>query len=110
MTSWYVVVLQVVLDVGCGTGILSLLCAKYGNPLKVYAVEWSNICKLARDTVVLNGFQDVIQVIQDKVENVDLNEKVDVIISEWMGTFLIVISDVDNSNLLKFLTLNSLST
>ena len=32
-----------------------------------------------------NGYENVITIIKGKVEEVELPEKVDVIISEWMG-------------------------
>ena len=32
-----------------------------------------------------NGLSDVVEVIEGRVENLELPEKVDVIISEWMG-------------------------
>ena len=38
----FLFVSQVILDVGCGTGILSLMCAKYGHPKQVQLfVYWS---------------------------------------------------------------------
>ena len=51
----------VVMDVGAGTGILSLFCARAGAR-KVIAVEGSNIATLARDIIAKNGYSDVIQV------------------------------------------------
>lgn len=50
---------KVVLDVGCGTGILSMFCAKAGAK-KVIAVDNSNIIDRAREIVYENGFGDVI--------------------------------------------------
>lgn len=44
----------------------------------------------ARRIVESNGLDHVIEVMQLKVEDVELSEKVDVIISEWMGTLLLV--------------------
>ena len=32
--------LQVILDVGCGTGILSMLCAKHAEPKQVCIILW----------------------------------------------------------------------
>lgn len=51
---------KVVLDVGCGTGILSMFCAKAGAK-QVIAVDNSDIILKAREIVHENGFDDVIQ-------------------------------------------------
>ena len=50
---------QVVLDVGCGTGILSMFCAKAGAK-KVIAVDNSDIIDKARVNVFENGLSDTI--------------------------------------------------
>lgn len=80
---------KVVLDVGCGTGILSLFCARAGAK-KVFAVDNSDIALRAKEIVAKNGYQDKVEVIQGKVEDFHTQrligkEKVDIIISEWMG-------------------------
>ena len=51
---------KVVLDVGCGTGILSMFCARAGAKL-VIAVDNSDIIERAREIVYDNGFGDVIK-------------------------------------------------
>uniref|UniRef100_A0A6B2LAE3 type I protein arginine methyltransferase n=1 Tax=Arcella intermedia TaxID=1963864 RepID=A0A6B2LAE3_9EUKA len=79
---------KVVLDVGCGTGILSLFAAKAGAA-HVYAVDCSDIAIQAQQIVIDNGFKDKITVIHSKMEDVTLPCKVDVILSEWMGYFLL---------------------
>ncbi|XP_024522317.1 probable protein arginine N-methyltransferase 6 isoform X2 [Selaginella moellendorffii] len=79
---------KVVIDVGCGTGILSIFCAAAGAR-KVYAVDASDIAVQAREVVKANGFSDVITVIVGRVEEIQLEEKADVIISEWMGYMLL---------------------
>lgn len=43
----------------------------------------------ARELVKANNLQDVVEVIEGSMEEVTLPEKVDVIISEWMGYFLL---------------------
>lgn len=50
---------KVVLDVGCGTGILSMFCAKAGAKL-VISVDNSDIINKARENVYDNGLGDVI--------------------------------------------------
>lgn len=79
---------RTVLDVGAGTGILSLFAARAGAK-KVYAVEASQTALLCRAIVDQNDYSHVITVIQSTVEDVELDEKVDIIVSEWMGFYLL---------------------
>ncbi|XP_070187206.1 protein arginine N-methyltransferase 2-like isoform X2 [Littorina saxatilis] len=79
----------VILDVGCGTGILSLMCAQYGQPKQVYAVEASDMADHTSEVVSSNHFSHVITVVHSYVEDLTLDQPVDLIISEWMGTLLL---------------------
>ena len=85
---------KVVLDVGCGTGILSFFAAQAGAK-RVYAVDASDIVHTAAQVVETNGMGDVIKVVRGTVEDVelpgldDVGGGVDVIVSEWMGYLLI---------------------
>ncbi|CAH2089462.1 unnamed protein product [Euphydryas editha] len=81
---------KIVMDVGCGTGILSIFCAQAGAK-KVYAVEASKLAKLAEEVIKENNFEEIIEVLYSKVEDVILpgDIKVDAIISEWMGFYLL---------------------
>lgn len=76
---------KVVLDVGCGLGLLSLFAAKAGAK-HVYGVDMSNILDHASQIVKDNNLQDRVSLIKGKIEDVKLPvEKVDIIVSEWMG-------------------------
>jgi len=79
---------KVVLDVGAGSGILSFFAAQAGAR-KVYAVEASAVARNARKLVEANGFENIIEVIEGKIEELALPEPVDIIISEPMGVFLL---------------------
>lgn len=79
---------KTVMDVGCGTGILSIFAAKAGAK-KVYAVECSKIVDQARRIIEDNGVSDVIEVVEGKIEELELPDEngkcCDIILSEWMG-------------------------
>ncbi|XP_072549097.1 histone-arginine methyltransferase CARM1 isoform X3 [Salminus brasiliensis] len=78
---------KVVLDVGCGSGILSFFAAQAGAR-KVYAVEASTMAQHAEVLVNSNRLTERVVVIPGKVEEVTLPEQVDIIISEPMGYML----------------------
>eukprot|EP00826_Nyctotherus_ovalis_P032503 TRINITY_DN2619_c0_g1_i1.p1 TRINITY_DN2619_c0_g1~~TRINITY_DN2619_c0_g1_i1.p1 ORF type:complete len:165 (+),score=55.01 TRINITY_DN2619_c0_g1_i1:327-821(+) len=78
------------MDVGAGSGILSLFAARAGAK-KVIAVEASNVAQAARKLAEKNGLGDVIQVIESCVEDINdpsLDKSIDVIVSEPIGTIL----------------------
>lgn len=77
---------DVVLDVGAGSGILSVFAAQAGAA-RVYAVEQTSVAVLADELAAANGVGDVVRVIQDDVMGVELPERVDVVVSEWLGGF-----------------------
>ena len=86
---------KVVLDVGCGTGILSMFAAEAGARL-VIGVDMSKMTDTAREIVKRNGFEDKIVLLRGKMEEVKLPvDKVDIIISEWMGYCLLYESMLD---------------
>lgn len=95
---------KIVLDIGCGSGILSCFAAKAGARL-VIGVDNSSIIEKARANVWENGLQDTVKLVKGKAEEVDLRQVlidagipvpdngstqiVDIIVSEWMGYFLL---------------------
>ncbi|XP_057976335.1 probable protein arginine N-methyltransferase 3 [Malania oleifera] len=97
----------VVMDVGCGTGILSLFAAQAGAS-RVIAIEASDkmatvATQIAKDNGLLcsdspnkhsNHCTGVIQVVQGMVEELDKSmqiqpHSIDVLLSEWMGYCLL---------------------
>ncbi|XP_063688077.1 histone-arginine methyltransferase CARMER-like isoform X1 [Bolinopsis microptera] len=78
---------KIVLDVGAGSGILSFFAVQAGAK-HVYAVEGSNMADHCRDLIKNNKYQDKITVIHGMIEEVELPEEVDTIVSEPMGYML----------------------
>ena len=58
---------KVVVDVGCGTGILSLFAAKAGAA-KVYALECSNIVEYTKKIVAINKFDHIITIVKGELK------------------------------------------
>ena len=86
---------KIVLDIGSGTGILSIFAAKAGAK-HVYGIEYADIADYSKEIIKQNNLSDKITIIQSKVEEAILPvDKVDIIISEWMGYFLLYESMLD---------------
>uniref|UniRef100_A0A182T1P2 type I protein arginine methyltransferase n=1 Tax=Anopheles maculatus TaxID=74869 RepID=A0A182T1P2_9DIPT len=79
---------KTVLDLGCGTAILSMFASKAGAK-EVISVDQSDIIYQAMDIVRKNNI-DNIRFVKGRLEDTELPvEKVDIIVSEWMGYFLL---------------------
>lgn len=89
---------KVVMDVGCGTGILSMFAAKAGAKC-VIAVDCSNIVESAKKIIEENKLGHKIVVLKSKIEDIKNLPRgfreVDIIISEWMGYCLFYESMLD---------------
>jgi len=72
-----------VLDFGCGTGVLAMFASRAGAR-KVIAVDRSPFIKTAKEIARNNHF-DNIDFHHDDHQSLQLEENVDVIVSEWMG-------------------------
>lgn len=82
---------KVVLDLGCGTGILSMFAAKAGAK-RVIGIDMSSIVGYAEEIIASNNLSSVITLIRGKIEEVELPDgitEVDIIVSEWMGYCLL---------------------
>ncbi|KAI1301233.1 Protein arginine N-methyltransferase 3 [Halotydeus destructor] len=94
-----------VLDIGCGTGILSLFSATAGAQ-QVMAVDDSDMAFYAMTIVAENKMNQQIEVVKRRVEELPHEKKFDIIVSEWMGYFLVFEGMLDTiidarNNLLK---------
>jgi type I protein arginine methyltransferase len=75
---------DVVVDVGCGSGVLSFMACDAGAR-KVYAIEGGPVIELARELARDNGFADRIQFVEGWSTEVVLSEPADVLLSETIG-------------------------
>ena len=72
-----------VLDFGCGTGVLAMFAAR-ADARKVIAVDRSPFIKTAQEIAAKNNL-DTIDFYHADHQSLQLDEDVDVIVSEWMG-------------------------
>mmetsp|Transcript_30914 Transcript_30914/g.86612 ORF Transcript_30914/g.86612 Transcript_30914/m.86612 type:complete len:333 (+) Transcript_30914:166-1164(+) len=80
---------RVVVDVGCGTGILSLFALEAGAR-RVYALERSALADVARQAARVNGYgEERMVVLRGDAASMEAPEKVDILISEWQGFYLL---------------------
>jgi protein arginine N-methyltransferase 1 len=75
---------SVVLDIGAGTGFLALLAAQLGAR-KVYAIEPSDAVQFGQRAAAQNGLDRRVEFIKGLSFDIDLPEKVDVIVSDLHG-------------------------
>ncbi len=75
---------DVVVDIGCGTGVLSFMACEAGAE-KVYAIEGGPVIEVARELAVDNGFADRIEFLGGWSIEVGIPELADVLISETIG-------------------------
>lgn len=78
-----------ILVINSGIGLYSLFCAKAGAK-KVISIEPNKTYfKFQKKIIQLNKYQDIIKIYNCDVEDIYDIEKVDIIICEWMGNFLL---------------------
>jgi protein arginine N-methyltransferase 1 len=76
---------DVVVDLGAGTGLLSMLAAKAGAR-RVHAIEAADVCALGKKISRANGFDKVIVWHHAPSYEVELSEKATVLLSETFGS------------------------
>jgi SAM-dependent methyltransferase len=79
---------SVVLDLGAGTGILGLMAAHFGAR-RVYLVEPEDIIAVAEEIVRANGLDERVCCLHGRIEDIELPEPADVIVSVLTGNFLV---------------------
>lgn len=77
---------DVVADLGCGFGILGILCLEAGAS-HVYGVEHADAIEIARESVLRAGLADRYTCIRGITYRIDLPEKVDLVICDHIGWF-----------------------
>jgi len=75
---------DVVVDIGSGTGVLSLFAAMAGAS-RVYSIEREPIIDVAREIASRNGFAESIVFIEGTSPEVEIPERADVLITETIG-------------------------
>jgi protein arginine N-methyltransferase 1 len=75
---------DVVVDIGSGTGVLSLFAAMAGAS-RVYSIEREPIIEIAHEIASRNGFSESIVFIEGSSPDVEIPERADVLITETIG-------------------------
>ena len=90
---------KIILDINNNLGLYSMMCAKIGAK-KVYSIQENKLySKYSKLIIKNNNFDKIINVINDNIMNIKQlpeQEKVDVIICEWYGYFLLFNSRLKN--------------
>jgi SAM-dependent methyltransferase len=75
---------SVVLDLGCGTGILSIFAAQAGARL-IFALEESSAIDVAEEMFAANGCAERVETLRGRSSSVVLPERADLIVFELFG-------------------------
>ena len=77
---------DLVADLGCGSGVLTLFALEAGAR-KVYAIDSSRMLAVARESIERSGSADRVSFIQGRSQKTALPERVDVVICDHVGWF-----------------------
>lgn len=86
---------DVVLDVGTGTGLLAMLAARAGAG-RVYAIDQAEVTQTAANLMKANGLDRQVKVFRGFAQELQLDEPVTLLISEWLGNFGFVEAMLDD--------------
>lgn len=75
-----------VADLGSGSGILGLFALQAGAA-RVYSIEATGMIEIARAIAAANGFGDRFRGVQRHSQEADLPERVDLVVSDFVGRF-----------------------
>ncbi|XP_068148705.1 protein arginine N-methyltransferase 1-B-like [Drosophila tropicalis] len=94
-SNWQLFKNAVVLEIGCGSALLSMWAARLGAA-RVIAQEPTTVAQVARQLVSHNQLDHIIEVIEGDIKEIALPvNNVDVIISKWMGACLMFNTSLD---------------
>lgn len=85
---------SVVLDLGAGTGIFSILATEYGAK-KVYAVEYNNLINLLKEVIDKRGFESKIKIFHNISTEIEFEQKANVLIFDLHGGFPLIDSSIE---------------
>jgi protein arginine N-methyltransferase 1 len=85
---------SVVLDLGAGTGVFSVLACEFGAK-KVYSVEVNHLINLLRDVIKERGLESKIEIIQKLSTDIELKQKANVLVSDIHGAFPLYESSIE---------------
>ena len=77
---------DIVVDLGSGTGVLGLYACQAGAA-RVYSIDQGSILGIAQQLCRANGFADRVRFLKRSSLQVELPEKVDVVLADQMGPF-----------------------
>jgi len=77
---------SIVLDLGCGSGLLGLMALRAGAR-KLLFVDEGEVIEMARQTIVQAGFGDKAEFFQANSYQLQLPEQVDVVVCDHIGYF-----------------------
>ena len=75
-----------VADLGSGSGVLGLLCLQAGAG-RLFAVDDSDMLEVAREALTRSGYGDGSAFIRGKSSQIELPERVDMVICDHVGYF-----------------------